>query len=522
MGGRRQGINQRKSHGLGRQLSNSQEIERAIREAISEVNAALTLSSTQLTTRPHAQDSLQDSVDRQFHSDTSVRNFFEPVDQPRQRQTPIVGPNPPLGPPSVEQRQIMAGVLLGLYPEPPISAPPIPGNGLASVNTSQTPAFPFVPSLPVHGLPEPTSQWPAGFGRVAQPFGVNTIEEPVPPVALDRPRIRSQTEHEGASVASQDLLKGGLDPAPLPSLYDHQRASSARTFERPPLHPITDWTRENVITGRHRRFIDVADSGPRPSVITFTGVDVLAFLNLGKPYVHKFKDYYVNTMREPIRRAAKIFDLPAELLAGTAHNEVGGDDPAKRSVLISRQVLDHRVEGERLGDIAARTRLRDLPLFEDLNVSPNKTSVPPMSVQIRRAAETLGYDPANLSRSEIEAIADTLQDPVIATYIAAAHLSELRDQDFPGVRGWELTDDQIRIIGARYNHGPDKSHADLRQDLSYGNIILRRWNELSLLLSDNVHVPRPNPLVELTKGNIVGPIRDSMSDLRDEIRASGQ
>ena len=65
--------------------------------------------------------------------------------------------------------------------------------------------------------------------------------------------------------------------------------------------------------------------------------------------------------------------------------------------------------------------------------------------------------------------------------IVARHLRQLADIDFAGKK---IGDEEMRIIGARYNRGPDLALDKIKKDTSYGNAILKRRDKLNSLLSD--------------------------------------
>jgi hypothetical protein len=57
----------------------------------------------------------------------------------------------------------------------------------------------------------------------------------------------------------------------------------------------------------------------------------------------------------------------------------------------------------------------------------------------------------------------------------------------PGVPGAQLTDDQVKFIGARYNRGPALSDDVLRKSntkLSYGEALINKRQRVERLLSD--------------------------------------
>jgi hypothetical protein len=234
----------------------------------------------------------------------------------------------------------------------------------------------------------------------------------------------------------------------------------------------------------HQQIITAARTNPGESVDSFGFSDVFMW-QTDESYLHEYKSYFVHAMRDPIKDAAQMFDLPPELIAGTAYIEVGGKDPLKGAVYQVRR-------------------------FAPFTSDADRTSLGPLAMQVRRAVETLGYDPATITDVQREAVISSLNDPSQAVYLAAAHLSDLRNVDYQGVSGSDLTEDQIRVIGARYNQGPDRSLSVIQQDLSYGNTIVRRWRQVQRLLSDQASVPRPewNPI----ENNVVEPVERRVNE----------
>lgn len=187
---------------------------------------------------------------------------------------------------------------------------------------------------------------------------------------------------------------------------------------------------------------------------------------LSNRYLREFKEHFVNTMKNTIKKAAAMFDIPEVLLAGVAYIEVGGKDPIKRFVYEIRDTFQGK-----------EARL--------------KTSLGPMAIQVRRASEALGHDPLKMN-AEVEAkIVEALYDPKQAIFIAAKHLSDLRNIDFPDKSASQLTWVDIEVIGARYNQGPNKSLAQIKKDLSYGKTIRRRAKQLEYLIAETTTLPRP-------------------------------
>jgi hypothetical protein len=140
---------------------------------------------------------------------------------------------------------------------------------------------------------------------------------------------------------------------------------------------------------------------------------------------------YISANEALIRRAAQDSGLPPEMVAGIAWQEVEGD-PAVQD------------------DIAFEIR-QVVPGTDD----PDKTSMGPLSIQIRRAAEVLGYDPNNLSDAQRQVVVDAVKDPGQNVFIASEYLAQLKaESEFADVPPGEMTRAQMQELAARYNGGP--------------------------------------------------------------------
>ncbi|MFD7258384.1 hypothetical protein [Streptomyces sp. NPDC059874] len=86
---------------------------------------------------------------------------------------------------------------------------------------------------------------------------------------------------------------------------------------------------------------------------------------------------------------------------------------------------------------------------------PDRTSLGPMSVQVRRAAAVLGYDPHHLTDLQRATVVDAVKDPAKNMFIASAYLAQLKaESGFADVPAHEMTREQMRELAARYNGGP--------------------------------------------------------------------
>jgi hypothetical protein len=81
----------------------------------------------------------------------------------------------------------------------------------------------------------------------------------------------------------------------------------------------------------------------------------------------------------------------------------------------------------------------------------------------------------------------SLEDSQQNVFVVAQHLARLRDITASGVPRGQLTDDQVKLIGARYNRGPELSEATLRDTrtrLSYGEALINKRDRIERLLSE--------------------------------------
>ncbi|MFE8012428.1 hypothetical protein ACFU3O_06755 [Streptomyces antibioticus] len=148
---------------------------------------------------------------------------------------------------------------------------------------------------------------------------------------------------------------------------------------------------------------------------------------------------YISANSALIKAAAHDAGLPPEMVAGIAWQEVMGD-PA---------VID---------DLAYEGR-KVLPFSED----PDETSMGPMSIQVRRAAEVLGYDPQHLTDMQRDQVVGALKDPAKNIFIASEYLAQLKaESGFADVPPEQMTRSQMQELAARYNGGPyyEDPHAE--------------------------------------------------------------
>lgn len=191
----------------------------------------------------------------------------------------------------------------------------------------------------------------------------------------------------------------------------------------------------------------------------------------GDEYLFQQKEKFIEKYSDVINDAAEKYNIPAFLLAGIVYSEYGGDPMWIDNVAYN--VRDFDWCGPDWVD-------------ENLTITKNPylTSFGNVSIQVRRAAETLGYDINDMSNSEIKSMIDKLENPVTNIYIAAAHVSDLRDIDYRGIDAADLSKEEIIVIATRYNRGPDLSLDEINNDTSYGNAIYRHKDSISSALGD--------------------------------------
>ncbi|GGM79224.1 hypothetical protein GCM10012275_57260 [Longimycelium tulufanense] len=152
----------------------------------------------------------------------------------------------------------------------------------------------------------------------------------------------------------------------------------------------------------------------------------------------EFRQRWIRDNQAAITAAAQGHGLPADLLAGIAFKEVGN-------------------KPKFLDDVAdwLRRILPELMRPGPLRGGPDRTSFGPMAIQVRRAAVTLGYEPAHLSVRQRKEIIAALKDPRQSIFVAARHLAELKQStDFAHTEPDHMTVEQRRELAARYNGGP--------------------------------------------------------------------
>jgi hypothetical protein len=182
-------------------------------------------------------------------------------------------------------------------------------------------------------------------------------------------------------------------------------------------------------------------------------------------YLFERKTAFVEHYSNVLHSVADKYDIPVFLIAGVSFAEYGGDPMW-------------------IDEVAYPVRSFDWsgPDWIDENLTmtkhPGLTSFGNVSIQVRRAVETLNYDSKNLSSGQKAEVVDSLRDPIQNLYIAAKHLAELKEIDFSGKSANEMTEEDIKVVATRYNRGPDLSLEAIQENLSYGNSLYNHRAEI--------------------------------------------
>lgn len=188
----------------------------------------------------------------------------------------------------------------------------------------------------------------------------------------------------------------------------------------------------------------------------------------GVPYIQRYKDAWVRHHRVAIVNAAGANRLPAPLLAGVCWIEVGGDPTFIDSIAFEVRAFDW--SGPAWTDRQTITR------------RPETTSFGAVSMQLRTAARTLGMDPSTTTVAQYSELASLLSRDETNIALVARHLVDLAERDGFHTSLPNLTEDQIKVIGARYNRGIGMSLESIRRNTSYGDFIARNWARYEGLL----------------------------------------
>ncbi len=204
-------------------------------------------------------------------------------------------------------------------------------------------------------------------------------------------------------------------------------------------------------------------------------------------YLFGFKDRWVRKYSQQLRAAAHKYNIPSLLIAGVGWSEVGGqpdywfDDTVFALRYISEMDGVSRIVNSRVGNFV-KDLVNQIPLVNRVLGIPEATSFGQVQIQIRRAAQELGYNPDNLTDSQMASIIVFLKNTKINIELVAKHLASLRKIDFPKNTSSHMSDDELKVVATRYNRGPDITLEQVLENTSYGDNILSRRNRIQSLL----------------------------------------
>ena len=201
----------------------------------------------------------------------------------------------------------------------------------------------------------------------------------------------------------------------------------------------------------------------------------------GNAYLLAYKDSWLifNSLR--IQGAAKSSKIPLYLLAGVAWIEVGGMPDLIDSIAFPVRSFDW--SGQKYID-------KHLTITKN----PQTTSFGSVSIQLRHAAKAIGVNINNLSYKRQVQLSICLETDTFNLNVVARHLHELIKHDFPDADSENLTDEQMIVVGSRYNRGTERKLEDFidslraapgsenRKYTEYGRTILRRRDHIRNLL----------------------------------------
>ncbi|UUO04948.1 peptidoglycan-binding protein [Blastopirellula sp. J2-11] len=182
---------------------------------------------------------------------------------------------------------------------------------------------------------------------------------------------------------------------------------------------------------------------PAPGTEEWTTLDLVKWRTpvLGdEKLIFDFKKQWCVGYVETIRAAAKKYNLPPLLVAGVAYNEVGGDP---------LWADDAGYEARK--NEAGRWILRQMGKSE----KADRTSFGNVSIQLRRAAETLGISPATITEEQERDLINLLKNNQANIFVAAKHLQVLAEIALQGTPPSEtMSQEDINLVAALYTSLP--------------------------------------------------------------------
>ncbi|MGJ7908210.1 hypothetical protein ACOQFL_17235 [Actinopolyspora sp. H202] len=214
---------------------------------------------------------------------------------------------------------------------------------------------------------------------------------------------------------------------------------------------LNDISPETEVSPKLQRFRDIAANLPE-------GTNTPYWLSESS---NEFRQDWIQQNKATIEAAAKQSGLPTDLVAGIAWQEVGGKG----------RVFDDMTQTARDFADSGWSPVTPENLPDRLAGDPDETSYGALSIQVRRAAEVLGYDPENLTEAQREEVIAASENPKTNIMISAEHLANLKARsEFADVPAGEMTSEQYAELGARYNGGPNWNENANAQ--AYGETLL--------------------------------------------------
>ena len=207
------------------------------------------------------------------------------------------------------------------------------------------------------------------------------------------------------------------------------------------------------------------------------------YTGLGSPpsesRLRSFKDQWVKDNANTIKLLARRHGIPADVLAGIASTEVGGDV----------EVFDDLA-------LLGRTAVRVMP--EDManklpfaGKRPGDTSAGDVSIQIRHLAKMRGKDPEHLGANERLRLLQDLKSEPYNLDVVARHARDVLEKRYPGFGKHPMTQDQVEWLGYAYNLGHHHSALEPGKDISeiskrnisnYGKDLVKKQSRMRKLL----------------------------------------
>lgn len=206
-----------------------------------------------------------------------------------------------------------------------------------------------------------------------------------------------------------------LFPLGFPSMYDRQliRETQERLSKTP-------------LTSLHASIIQTAIQTQAAQGTNEWDLGDFNQWKAGLLNINQFKNQWVCGYKNVINAAATEFNIPPRLLAAVAWREVGGDPHFLDDWGFYFRILSGNLEAAK------------------------KTSFGNVTIQVRRAAEALGYNPTQLSDGQVFQIIKSLREPRQNIFIVAKHLSYLRSRYLPGKSAGAITERELLALAGAF------------------------------------------------------------------------